>query len=301
MPVEYDTPKRPCSKCGIPYPETKEYYRPNKLGFRAKCRECERQEAKRYYHDNKEDVLEKMRNSTPDEAVSLGAKFLGAEFKQKAEQQAFENNIALRSLAAQEANARVTQRKALLEMALAGDQSAVKQLGYDPNDIPLTEKQVRAYEGQKATFERDLNIVNRTLANDIGIKSTAGLFKGSALSVIAGPMGAAYATQKKNDFVADAQYILKNLTFGKIKELSDQGVKLTPISEKELKAMGEAADVLVAAANFDESGNLVDFKVSEDRVREHLKLISDHYQNAIDDININMVLTPAERKEIIGL
>ena len=36
------------------------------------------------------DVLEQMRNSTPDVAIALGAKYFGEDFKRKAEQQAFE-------------------------------------------------------------------------------------------------------------------------------------------------------------------------------------------------------------------
>lgn len=250
-------------------------------------------------------VIRKMRETSPDEAVAIGASFLGADFKQKAEQRAFENGIALRTLAVAEANAGLTRKKNLIDLAKEGDVEAISELGYDPNNIPLTPEKLKNYEDQKAFFNRDIEIAKRASGNWVGLEASSGLIRGGVAGAFLesplGPLSAPYSAAKKNDFLADAGYIVKNLTFDKIKELSDKGIKLTPISEKELKAMGDASSVLVSSAEFDDNGNLKGFRISEDRVRQHLTEIETHYQNAIDDINVNMLLTSAERKELLGL
>lgn len=238
-------------------------------------------------------VLTTLSGMTPDQAVAATAQYLGAEFR-----------VKTRQLALQESAQNLAYRKSLLEMAALGDQQAIKELGYDPNDMPLSGEQILGLETQRSNAARDLTILNRALLNNTGIEGSAGLIRGgllgAQLEAPLGLLGAPYAAAKKNDFLADAGYIVKNLTFGKIKELSDSGIKLTPISEKELKAMGDASNVLVSAAQFDENGNLVGFKISEDRVREQLRLIGQHYANAIDDITVDLTLTPAEQKEILG-
>ncbi len=250
-------------------------------------------------------VVEKMRNATPDEAIGIGATYLGAEFRQKAAQQAFDNKIALRSIAVAESNAALTRKKTLIDLAKDGDADAIAELGYDPNNLPLTPEKLKNYEDQKSFFNRDIEIAKRASNNWVGLEASSGLirggFAGAFLESPVGPLSAPYSAAKKNDFLADAGYIVKNLTFDKIKELSDKGIKLTPISEKELKAMGDASSVLVSSAEFDENGNLKGFRISEDRVRQLLTDVETHYQNAVDDINVNMVLTPAERKELLGL
>jgi hypothetical protein len=247
------------------------------------------------------DVVERIANATPDNALALSSSYLGAEFRQKAIQQAFENNIKLRSLAITEANSALDRKVKLLELAKAGDRGAISQLGYDPNrDANRTKA-----DEQQIAIQRDIDIAKRARENGIGLQTSSGLIRGGIIGAFlespGGILGAPYGAAKKNDFLADAGYIVKNMTFNKIRELADAGVKLTPISERELKAMADASSVLAASAQYDGSGNLTGFKLGENRVREQLQLIQDHYQRALDDMSVRTSLTEEDLAEINSL
>lgn len=255
-------------------------------------------------------VLQKISEATPEQAIALATQYLGADFKRQAEQIAFDNGIKTREMQMKELEFKLNRRVALAQLAASGDASAIAELGYDPRDKQLTVEEIAKLEGTQATFGRDLTTISNALLNDSGLQSSSGLVRGGVIGGLfeggASPLGVlsyatGYTSSKRQDFIADAGYIIKNLTFNKIKELSDQGVKLTPISEKELKAMGDASNVLVSAARFDDSGNLTGFELSEDKVREQLGLIQTHYQNAIADINTQLYLTPSEMKEITSI
>lgn len=253
-----------------------------------------------------EATLEKIRAAaTPEQAIVIAGKSLGAAFKNQMEQQAFDNGIKTRTLQIQEQQYNLARRKSILEMAKLGDAAAIKELGYDPNNMPVSVEQLKNYEDQKANILRDLDIINRARQNSIGLGASAGLVKGSFFSSLfngagPGPIGTAVTAAKRQDFLSDAQYVVKNLTFDKMQELADKGIKLTPVSEKELRAMGEAANVLVSAARFDEGGNLTGFNMSEQKVQDQMTLVAEHYARAYDDINVQMLLTPEEQKAILS-
>lgn len=59
-------PQRECAKCGNSYPLTEEFYRTNATGFRSVCKQCNRDDANRYYAENKPAVLEKKRQHRID-------------------------------------------------------------------------------------------------------------------------------------------------------------------------------------------------------------------------------------------
>lgn len=222
------------------------------------------------------------------EAIKIGGQYIGLLQRQAA--------------ARTSANVDLARRKDLLQLALVGDQAAIKELGYDPKNLPLTAKEITNFEDQKSVFKRDLDIASRALANETGLQNSTGFFKGGVagafLETPGGILGAPSGMIKKQDFLNDAQYIIKNLTFNKIKELSDQGIKLTPISEKELKAMADASSVLASSVISDDAGNVVGFRGSEARVREQLKLVTEHYQKAIDDITTQTMLSTEDRDEV---
>lgn len=248
-----------------------------------------------------QDVLTQIQNATPDEAIALATDYLGADFKQKAEQQAFENGIALRSIAVQEENAYRAKRNDLIERAKAGDKMAIKELGYDPNNLPLNPEEIDAFEDQQALIQKDLNVVTSALKNSTGLQRASGITRGAIGSFFFEPGGYVaqpYGVTKEQNFLADSGYIVKNLTFNKIRELAQMGVKLTPISERELRAMGDASSVLAAAAEFNDGGSLIGFNLSEKRVKEELQKVQTHYANAIADIDKELLLSKEEQKEI---
>lgn len=237
-------------------------------------------------------VAAQMRGAkTVNEAMQIGGSYIGLLQRQAAQRAMATNNLAY--------------RKGLIELAAAGDKKAIDELGYDPKNLPLTREQMVKLEDLKEIFTRDKNIADRALNNNAGLQSSAGLIRGGVTGAFlespGGILGAPYTASQKQSFLGDAAYIIKNLTFNKIKELSDQGIKLTPISEKELKAMGDASAVLVSKAQFDENGGLLGFDLPEERVREQLRLVSQHHQKAIDEIMVQMLTSEADRKEVDNL
>lgn len=241
-----------------------------------------------------------------EDALKVGGSFLGAQFRLQQEQAAFDRGVKTRQLQIQEAQLGLQQRLQNLELAKLGDPQAIKTLGYDPNNLPLTSKQLQTFETQRTQMEQDIETVKRAMTNTAGLKNSSGVFRSASAATFINPfrggaLGIPAAMSKKNDFLADANYIMKNLTFNKIKDLTDQGVKLTPISEMEFKAMADASNVLVSAAKFDERGNFLGFKMSEQRVFEQFKLIEEHYQRGLDNLIADTTLNEAERKQIQNL
>ena len=254
------------------------------------------------------DVLEKMRNSTPEEAIALGSKYFGEEFKQKAEQQAFENKIRTRELALKEADFALNRRTSLLQLAGTGDAQAIKELGYDPRDIPLSYEKLASYESQKINIEKDISDIQAALNNKVGLQASSGLARGAFSSSLLGESGTPFGVlsaplvaQKRNSFIATARYVVNNLRLEKVGELAEAGIKLNPISEKEIKLMGEASKRLASIGDYDDNGTLKGFIVSDTEVDREMRTVLDHYQKALDEINVSMTMTEADRREIANI
>lgn len=252
-------------------------------------------------------VADRMANATPEEAMTIGAQYLGEEFRQKARQQAFENGLKTRQMALQEAEFDLSKRKNLLELAKLGDSRAIAQLGYDPKNVPLSTDKIVALEDRISTIDRDTNIISGLLTNNIGLEKSAGLLRGQG--AIAGVVGAVtegglgigtlpYNLSKRNDFLTDAKYIVNNLTFEKFRELADMGVKLTPVSNAEIKLIGESSGALASAAQYDEAGNLTGFKMSEDKLRAELRKIGTSMNKLKSQLSAELYLPKEDRDEI---
>ena len=251
------------------------------------------------------ETLERIREAgTPDEAIALASNALGAGFRQEMEQRAFENGLKLRSMRLQEAEFALNRRKSLLELAAGGDAQAIQELGYDPNNIPLTSEEILENEEQYAALQGDLNRLTGMLDNNLGLESVSGNIRSPILSATFNPLGGPFripaTISKKNDFLADASYVLNNLTFERLGEITEN-TTLGAISEGELRAVGAAANELAGAARYDDSGNLTGFAMSEDKVREQLKKIQDNIQEAQLKLNREVGLTSDELDEITGI
>lgn len=225
------------------------------------------------------DIAARMRAArTVEEAMKIGGQYVGAI----ARQQAY-SSMASQALA---------RRLTLIELAEKGDKSAIEQLGYNPKDVPLSSEEIIANENAYANIQRDIDKVETLKNNGTGLRASSGLFR-KALNP--------YTASRKNDFLNGAQYVVKNLTFEKLSQLKEQGVNLTPISEKELKAVGEASSELASAARYDEAGNLIGFKVAEQRVYELLEEVQGGMFRAQQELNINLGMTSADQNELIRL
>jgi len=115
----------------------------------------------------------------------------------------------------------------------------------------------------------------------------------------AGVMGL-FKVNKFNDFMADASYLTQNLALDKVGELSDRGIKLTPISEFEIQMMGTASSPLVGAAEKRKDGTIAGFKMSSDKFVETMQEIRNQYSRVLDSINAELTLSPDEYLEILN-
>jgi len=266
-----------------------------------------------------EDIARKMGESSVEEAIAIGAKYFGADYARKADQQAYENGITTRTMQIREAEYAAKVRSDLLVRATAGDQAAIEQLGYDPTDLPNTFEEQQTFENEKIRIEGDLNRIQGALDNQVGIDASSGLVRGK-LSIVGaalriggdvderglptslafGPANAARVATKRNAFMSDARYIANNLTLNMVGELGDRGIKLNPIANQELKLMGQASKAFVADGEWVD-GELLGFTVSADKVKEDLASVQEHYQRALDAVVVDMTMTEADKREVVRL
>lgn len=180
---------------------------------------------------------------TIGEALSLGTDSLGAEFKQKLEQQKFENNVQLQQLAISRGNLALSQRKQQL------DELTAQGLG-DPNQLTSLAAQYaatgqmptqadKAQYGLIAEISKSLPKDTGTLVDkNTGIKpSTTGLSQDRQDGIIglynavqkakdlaeldkkrwgglaAGTVGKVFGSNAQNDYLTSRDLILKELQY----------------------------------------------------------------------------------------
>lgn len=199
------------------------------------------------------------------------------------------------------------QRMSLLELAEKGDQKAIDELGYDPNNT--ADKRSQKQAAQDSAF-KELNKINSLVGNRIGIGSSSGTIQspvlarmlglgatgavagaaagsvvpglgnlaGGTLGAVAGVVtGAATgfsAKREKENFLGQIDFLLSGDSFDKFRELKASGVTFGQTTEKEWDAVRKAANELESFAKRDGDGKLTGFKGSE----EQLKIMLDEYQ-----------------------
>ena len=205
-------------------------------------------------------------------------------------------------------SSRLTSRAKTLELAQNGDRTAIKELGYDPSDIPLTREELAQNEDRYETIQSDIDTIDRALENTIGFKGATGTVQspwlsnilanvgmmgagGAAVGIMGGPVGSGVgalggaavglgtgllsgssSNKAKGDFLGDIDFILRNKTFDKFSELKARGVSLSPISEKELAAIAAASSTLSPLANRDPvTDKLIGFSGSPEKIETELR------------------------------
>lgn len=220
---------------------------------------------------------------TLEEAIGIGGRYIGSTDRQA------------KGLSA---------RKALIDLAKAGDRNAIAQLGYDPSIAP---QDIATRETVYGKAKEDVTRLNRLLENTTGRGVSSGILTGNLIPALASGLftglggatvgsvipgigtiaggvttglagaGASFATTKKaqQTYLNDIDFIVKNLTFDRIKELSDQGVKLTPLSNADMQAIAQSSSVLATAIrreNNDPTGKITKIDLPEDEVQ---RIVSD--------------------------
>lgn len=206
--------------------------------------------------------------------------------------------VALRNAAAARtaANADLQRRQLINELALAGDQAAIAELGYDPG-APVRDKAKaeadKILQNQIDSQNETIGRVEKMLAQTSAIDSVTGVIQNGFLTGLKGQtqtmkvgdqdieVGTGTATlqgglkgmQDKADFLGNINYILAGEGFKQFQKLSDMGVKLTPVSELEFNKVMQSASYLNSVAEI-KDGQIVGFgNVSPDVVKAELKVM----------------------------
>lgn len=231
--------------------------------------------------------------STIGEALNAGGGYIGLLERQSAQRAS--------------ASASLARRKDLLQLALAGDPQAVTELGYDPNNLPMTQEQLVANEESYIKNQEDIGRVTNLIENDRGLQLSSGNVRGgwSVATQVFNPAGGVAripdAISSKNDFLSDASYIINNLTLDKFVNLKAAGATFGALSEGEWRIIGSSANELASMAIKDETGTLIGFRGSEQKVRDELAQIKTQYQKALDKNNAQGGLNKTEQKEVSNI
>lgn len=233
-------------------------------------------------------IVSAMRNAKDaGEAIKLGGSYIGLIERQKAQ--------------ASMASASLANRKARLELALAGDPQSIRELGYDPRDVPLSEKDIIKNEDEYTRIASDVARIDGLLANEIGVKTTSGAVRSPLLSSTFNIKGGLLSYPKiktqQQDFLTGASYVIDNLTFDKLLKLKAEGATFGALSDNELRTIGNAAGELSAMAIKD-NGTLVGFRGSEEKLRQQLDVVRQGLTKAQNQLNADLGINRSERNEI---
>jgi hypothetical protein len=197
-----------------------------------------------------------------------------------------------------------SDRKTLFELAEKGETGAIQMLGYDPRELPankqaefkaLEDVHFKTQQGMEAVadiLEKTSSLSGVTTATDgvfgaISRFSSAILptqdlnFKDGKLTVDMGGFTG------QSDILSDLKYITANLT---IDELGKMEVPLTPLSDADMRKVGEAASringMLITKGD---DQQIVGIRGSESKVREELNTIYESLGRVQDEINAKML------------
>lgn len=236
-------------------------------------------------------VVAAMRSAkTVAEAIEVGGGYVGLLQRQQAQ-------------ASMNAS-RLAARKNLLELALAGDPEAVKELGYDPNNLPVTTEELIRNEDEYVRVTSDVERIEGLLANDVGLQTSSGALQSPAVTatfnVAGGILSYPSIKTKQQDFLSGASYVIDNLTFDKLVQLKEEGATFGALSDNELRTIGNAAGEISAMA-IKENGTLIGFRGSEDKLREQLGVVQQGLEKAKDELNTQIGIDRSERDEITNI
>ena len=196
----------------------------------------------------------------------------------------------------------ISNRLALLELAESGDASAITQLGFDPNKTPT--KLVEEYRKNEIALDQAsnyLDTINDALSSDRAIAGATtsvggaagtvsrffGALKGPSVSVKGGQIvteDGGFGAQA--DLLSSVQTIINKET---LNALSNLEVKLTPVSEGELKLVGSSANRLTSMAIFDENDKVVGLKGTPEQVMAELNVIQGSMSKVVDEIQLRQL------------
>jgi hypothetical protein len=241
-----------------------------------------------------------------DEAIKSGGSFLGEPFRLTLE--AHKSQLLTDQLQRSNIVSQMAERQAQIQALKAQAQMA--------QQMEMIQK-IESFEVKSSVVDNSLTVVDRLLKNESGLKASTGtlplglgqlpfgfaprtkevtLKDGSKISIPSMKLNESRFAEKA-DFLADASFIVNNLTFDKLKELKAGGATFGALSDKELQAIGSASDVLASMSQKNKEGQITGFKGSEAKVAEQIKFIQSKLQKEKDSLG-SEILSPAERLQI---
>lgn len=216
-----------------------------------------------------------------DQAMSLAGPYIGRYERMKAE-----STLASASLA---------RRKSLMELALAGDESAYSQLGAFGEKLKTMVAEAESAEEADRILNNEIasaglqERINRYTANtlenpqgfSLGVGATpfgrsALLSTAATLSPLVAIPGVATnpitAFGAKADFLATATEMVNIAGFDTLIDYKAQGATFGALSEKEFNAIKSASGPLAAYAIINDEGAVTGFRGSDKNVREAFNL-----------------------------
>lgn len=219
------------------------------------------------------------------------------------------------------------RRKNLVDLALFGDPSAIRELGFDPTALlkEAEEKEraeAEAEEKAEATKKADDEIkrlddniadIDRLLGNKVGLSTSSGVFRNAVISgalggqiikqqggretmfekvigvtpVVGNVVNAVSANQQKKDWLALVNTMATREGFESLIEINER-VRLTPITEYEVNLAFRAANALNSARIEDkETKRLLGFSMSEEEVERNLNVIRKSFVSLRSDVSAN--------------
>jgi len=223
-----------------------------------------------------------------DEAIKSGGSFLGEPFRLTLE--AHKSQLLTDQLQRSNIVSQMAERQAQIQALKAQAQMA--------QQTEMIQK-IESFEVKSSVVDNSLTVVDRLLKNTSGLQASTGVVPLGLgqLPFEAGVMGVRTRFADKADFLADASFIVNNLTFDKLKELKAGGATFGALSDKELQAIGSASDVLASMSQKNKEGQITGFKGSEAKVEEQIKFIQSKLQKEKDSLG-SEILSPSERLQI---
>lgn len=210
--------------------------------------------------------------------------------------------IERQKLAVANSNADLNRRAKLFELATMGDPQAMEELGYDPT-APIKEAEIKQIDNKIQEASKAEQTITDLLSNKIGLQSSSGEWQfgeatargfmgadkspasalplnlGASTQLASGFGSAVKARQAKATFLANADQLLTKEGLLEIGDLASQGIKLTPITERELAILFQSASVLNAASRRGDDGKLQGFSIPDTEVESEFQQMLLSYAN----------------------
>lgn len=206
-------------------------------------------------------------------AIALATPALGAKVANDIAQQKFENDLALKNYAINQAQASISranlalsQQKEAFDEAVALAKANGGQVTLDAKGKPVVGPAVAPVQ-QQALAKANIDLIN-SLTTDKGLNSAVGpnyLARFSVKNELSGV---------KSNFIAGVQQLTSQLSLKALEDAKASGATFGALSEGELNVLSNSATKLNQWAIKDKSGNVTGYNANESNFRTELDKIN---------------------------